>query len=210
MEPLLILAAACISGFCSSAPLGAINLWVTDRVLERRQLGLAWFLFGVIAMDCVHASLAAWGYHAFVDEGPVARWLSVAGGAFLIVLGSLSLLKRARAATSTPATTVRRPLSNFLLGVFMCGANPAFLVFWVFAINQVEHHLQTIILDWRLGIFLLGVAAGDAAWFRVLLHLVRKGRDSVRPRVLASVRMTIAEAFVLVGTAAVYHGFKLQ
>jgi threonine/homoserine/homoserine lactone efflux protein len=212
IEPLVIILAALIGGFCSSAPLGAINLWVTDRVLACRQVKLTWFLVGVIGMDCVHASFAAWGYHAFIDEGPVARWLSIAGGAFLIVLGSLSLLKKAKAAnTATPELgKSRKPFSDLLLGAFMCGANPAFLMFWVFAINQVEHQTHATILGWRLALFLIGVAAGDTLWFQVLLGLVRKGRDTFRPRVLASVRTTIAAAFVLVGTIAVYHGFKLH
>ncbi len=210
-EPFVILAAALIGGFCSSAPLGAINLWITDRILANRQVKLGWFLLGVIGMDCVHASLAAWGYHAFMDEGAVARWLTVLGGAFLVVLGSLSLLKKAQKQHHSPiANGSRRPAQDLLLGAFMCGANPAFLMFWVFTINQVERQTSLEILGWRLGVFLIGVAFGDALWFRVLFHLVRKGHDRFRPRVLASVRTTIAAAFVLVGTLAIYHGFKLR
>jgi threonine/homoserine/homoserine lactone efflux protein len=214
LEPVIILLAALAGGFCSSAPLGAINLWVTDALLAHREARLRFFLSGVIAMDCVHASFAAWGYHAFFDEGAVARWLSVLGGAFLIVLGSLSLLNRAKARHDPPVDPRgpgRRPLNDVLLGSFMCGANPAFLMFWVFAIDQVERHAHTQdILGWRLGVFLLGVAVGDSLWFLCLLNLVRKGREAVKPRVLASVRATIAMAFVLVGTIAVYRGFKLH
>jgi threonine/homoserine/homoserine lactone efflux protein len=212
-EPLVILLSAMAGGFCSSAPLGAINLYVTDRILAKKDQRLRWYLAGVIGMDCVHASLAAWGYHAFFDQGPVARWASIAGGAFLIILGSLSLRKKAQQAAHAAPTLAkngRPPLNDMLLGAFMCGANPAFLMFWVFAIDQVERHVDTDILGWRLALFLLGVATGDGLWFTVLLNLVRRGREAVKPRVLASVRATIAAAFVLVGGFAIYHGFKLR
>lgn len=219
MEPIAILIAAMIGGFCSSAPLGAINLYVTDRMLARRDQTLRYFLAGVIAMDCMHASMAAWGYHAFFNAGPVGRWLSIGGGAFMVVLGTLGLRKRALHARGAQdcaevgtggAKTVlpRRPINDYLLGTFMCGANPAFLMFWVFAIDQVEGQLDTDILGWRLLLFIIGVAAGDTLWFLVLLGLVRRGREAVKPRVLASVRATIAAAFVLVGGVAIYHGFR--
>ena len=211
LEPFIILGSAVVGGFCSSAPLGAINLWITDRILAHREVKLTWFLIGVIGMDCVHASLAAWGYHAFVAEGVVARWLTVLGGAFLVILGALSLLKRVQQRHSpTLDAGVRRPLRDLLLGVFMCGANPAFLMFWVFVINLVERQTSVDILGWRLAILLAGIVAGDALWFRLLFKLVCKGHDHMRPRILAMVRTTIATAFVLVGTLAMYHGFKLQ
>lgn len=211
VEPLTILIAALIGGFCSSAPLGAINLWVSDKILASRETRLRWFLTGVIAMDCVHASLAAWGYHAFFDEGPVARWLSVLGGAFLIVLGSLSLLKKVKAQAFTKdSARFRKPVQDLALGAFMCGANPAFLMFWVFAIDQVERHTGQDILGWRLGLFLAGVAAGDGLWFQVLMAVVRRGRDAVKPRILQSVRATIAAAFVLAGGLAIYHGMRVH
>ena len=211
LEPFIILGCAVVGGFCSSAPLGAINLWITDRILAHRESKLTWFLIGVIGMDCVHASLAAWGYHTFLAEGVVARWLTVLGGAFLVILGALSLLKRARQRRNpTLDAGLRRPLQDLLLGAFMCGANPAFLVFWVFVINLVERQTGFDILGWRLAILLAGIVAGDALWFRVFFKLVCKGHDHIRPRLLAMMRTTIAAAFVGCGTLAMYHGFKLQ
>ena len=214
VEPIIILIASIIGGFCSSAPLGAINLYITDRILARRDAPVRHFLLGVIGMDCVHAALAAWGYHVFFEAGPVGRWLSIAGGAFLVLLGSMSLRRRAdqaRRGDQPPVVAAaRRPINDGLLGAFMCGANPAFLMFWVFAIDQVERQLDTDIVGWRLAVFLLGVALGDGLWFLVLLSLVRRGRDVVKPRILASVRATIAAAFVLVGGIAIYHGIRIH
>jgi threonine/homoserine/homoserine lactone efflux protein len=209
---IMLTSLATLAGFCSSAPLGAINLWVTDRVLERRQVALTAYLIGVIGADGAHALIAAWGYHAFFDEGPVARWLSILGGLFLVILGGLGLKHRVRHLPVVPTdgqAVTGRPLSEFLLGVFMCGANPGFLAFWVFAINQIERQTGIAVTGWQLMPFLLGIAIGDSVWFWLLLRLVRRGLDTVQPRFLSSLRLGIAAAFVLVGTFAVYHGSKM-
>ena len=213
---IMLTSLATIAGFCSSAPLGAINLWVTDRVLGRKEVALTAYLMGVIGADGAHALIAAWGYHAFFDEGPVARWLSIFGGLFLVILGGIGLKQRTRRVLTVTTeivndvpTVTGGPLSDFLLGAFMCGANPGFLAFWVFAINQIERQTGIAVTGWQLLPFLLGIAFGDSVWFWLLLRLVRRGLDSVQPRFLASLRLGIAAAFVLVGTFAVYHGSKM-
>ena len=213
LDMLFILLAGLCGGFASSAPLGAINLWISDATLRHREDRLSWFIVGVILMDTIHASLAAWGYHAFLQDGPVGRWLSIAGGAFLIVIGSLSFLKRNAArqreaeAQGKGPEPKRRKVNDFILGAFMCGANPAFLMFWVFAVGLIEKHVGIPVNSTGLALFLGGIAFGDGLWFLLLIRLVRKGREAFKPRVLASVRATIAMAFVVVGTIAIYHGF---
>lgn len=209
----LVTAAGIAGGFCSSAPIGAINLWVTERTLDRKEDRLSWYLFGVIAADAAYAALAAWGYHTFLEDGPVERWLGMAGGGILIAMGCMGFLKRKQsrakdsAASDAKADAPAKRLSDFLLGAFMCGANPGFLMFWVFAINLIESHVGIPVTSLGLGLFLGGIAFGDGLWFLLLIRLAKKGRETWKPHVLANVRGAIAMVFVALGSIAIYKSF---
>lgn len=209
---ILVALAGLAGGFCSSAPLGAINLWVTDATLSHREDRLSPFLIGIIAMDVVHASVATWGYHAFLAEGPVERWLGVLGGAILIAMGCMGFLRRKETreadakAKGQPVKSNR--VQDFLLGAVMCGANPAFLMFWIFAVNLIEAHVGIPVTSLGLALFLGGIALGDGLWFLLLIRVARKGREMFHPAVLANVRGAIAMIFVVIGTVAIYKSFK--
>lgn len=208
---LLIALAGMAGGFCSSAPLGAINLWITDAVLDREERHLRWFIIGVVLADMTHAALASWGYHTYLQESGFAAGLGILGGAFLVVLGALGLARRKAPAEGSADKRVRashRPVQGFLLGAFMCGANPAFLVFWVFAITLVERHLNVLVSGLALAWFLAGLALGDTTWFLLLLAVVRRGREAVTPKALAPVRVAIATVFLVIGSVAIYKGFR--
>ena len=56
---LLVALAGIAGGFCSSAPIGAINLWVTDATLSRREERLSAYLIGVIGADVGSSCLKA-------------------------------------------------------------------------------------------------------------------------------------------------------
>jgi threonine/homoserine/homoserine lactone efflux protein len=207
----LVSLAGLTGGFCSSAPIGAINLWVTDTTLSRREERLSAYLIGVITADVLHATLAAWGYHAYLVEGPIERWLGVLGGGILIALGCMGYLKRNEArerqvkALGAPVKTNK--VQDFLLGAVMCGANPAFLMFWVFAINLIEKHVGIPVTSLGLALFLGGIAFGDGLWFLLLIRVARKGREKFKPHILAHVRGAIAMVFVVIGSIAIYKSF---
>lgn len=209
---LLVALAGIAGGFCSSAPIGAINLWVTDATLSHREHRLSPYLIGVITADVLHATVAAWGYHVFLVEGPIGRWLGVLGGAVLVALGCMGFLKRNEAreaeAKASGVEVRSNRVQDFLLGAVMCGANPAFLMFWVFAINLIERHVGIPVTRLGLALFLGGIALGDGLWFNLLIHLVRKGRDKFKPAVLAHVRGAIAMVFVVIGSIAIFKSFQ--
>ncbi len=209
---MLLLLASCgaIGGFLSSTPLGVINLWVVNSAIDDADKVLKWFIIGVIAADVSYAAVAAWGYHQFLQEGNLGRWLEFAGGAFLIILGLANLRKVAASTDKTVENkppTGKKPFRDFTLGVFMCGSNPAFLMFWVYAIKKVEEHFHITLTDQSICAFLAGIGLGDALWFKLITKVVRRGRSRVNTRALRYLSSGIAVAFVSFGILAVAKGF---
>lgn len=204
-----LLAAGAVGGFLSSTPLGVINLWVADATLARPVTLPPWsFISGVIAADLIWAGLAAWGYHTFVQGSVVAHWLEIGGGLFLAVLGIGSLLKR-RTPSRQSLAAVDQPPGNAkdaTLGFVMCASNPAFLVFWVFALQEVEVRLGLDPGPWEAAFFVIGAGVGDAGWFRVLLWILRKTRSSVTTKPFKIARQVVAGLFVAVGIGGIVKG----
>lgn len=204
-QDLLLLLVGCLAGFCSSAPLGVINLWVSDATLARQEKHLLPFLSGVIVMDVAYAAVAFWGYHTYLQDGPSAAVLGIMGGIFLVVLGFLSL-RKGQAETHQDRFVQRQPTPwrDTLLGVFMVFSNPAFLMFWVFVIKVIEDKLGHVIaMDGEIT-FLTGIVIGDFVWFSLLIALVRRSRSSFQPRLLTKIRAGIAWCFIAFGVWSVY------
>lgn len=209
---LLLLLAACgaLGGFVSSTPLGVINLWIVDSSIEASDRALKWFVLGVIVADVLYAALAAWGYHQFLQEGNLSRWMELIGGAFLVILGVANLRKAAAARKSgaaLPPAVGERPFKDFTLGAFMCGSNPAFLMFWIYVIKKIEDGLAVTLTDASIIAFLGGIGLGDTLWFKLITTVVRRGRNAVNPRMLRLVSSGIAVVFVGFGIVALAKGF---
>jgi threonine/homoserine/homoserine lactone efflux protein len=211
---ILLLLAACgaVGGFLSSTPLGVINLWVVNSAIDDGEKALKWFVVGVIAADVSYAGVAAWGYHQFLQEGNLGRWLELMGGAFLVILGVANLRKVAASngkKVEDKPPTGKTPFKDFTLGAFMCGSNPAFLMFWVYAIKKVEEHFHVTLTDQSIIAFLGGIGLGDALWFKLITSVVRRGRAKVNTRALRFVSSGIAVAFVSFGLFALAKGFSI-
>jgi threonine/homoserine/homoserine lactone efflux protein len=205
----LILTAGILGGISSSAPLGIINLWITDAVLSKNEHKITWFIVGVIIADAGHAAMASWGYHEFLQEGGFDRWIGLLGGAFIAGMGLWSLrptLKATQSTVTLPAPSYRKA-HEFGLGLMMCGLNPGFLVFWMFIIDQIEKRLAAQVDGASLVAFLSGIIVGDILWFSVIIYLARKGRAHVDPKVLKLIRSGIAASFVALGVFAMYRSF---
>jgi threonine/homoserine/homoserine lactone efflux protein len=188
-------------GFSSSAPIGPINLWLTDATLAKDDDRIKPFVAGVIAVDCLWAALAAWGYQAWLSRSGFATGLTLLGGAFLITLGVLGMIKLRAVRKGDQERVARkpRPIVDALLGAMFCGGNPGFPMFWVFAIDLARTHLGVVMEGATLPAFLCGVATGDCLWFIVLTTVVRRGERAVAPGALTFVRAGIAALFLLIG-----------
>jgi threonine/homoserine/homoserine lactone efflux protein len=198
-------AAGLICGFLSSSPLGSINLWIIARILNdgARSARIIWYLLGVVSADLTYAALAAWGYHALFSDTAAEAWIAGLGGSFLILLGVLALRRHADEGPADPGAKTASPLRQWLLGVFMCGSNPGFLLFWIYAIDQLENHFAAAFTGQALWFFLAGIAAGDLLWFGLLITGIGRFRHMVSEKINRVVNRAVGAAFIVIGVVSI-------
>lgn len=200
---LIYLATSLVSGFCSSAPLGPINLWLVDATIRRCWHEIYFYLAGVIIVDIGFAAIALWGYFNILNGSSIKGTIALVGGVFLIFLGILGLYKlRTKKEFSKLAGKTKithNSVKNFFTGAMLCGSNPAFLMFWIFIANLLNQRYPGPPAPLYLGIFLLGVGLGDGLWFGLLIKLVSKGLGYANPKIVTMIRYMIALGFVIFG-----------
>ena len=182
MESFNILARGLAMGFAIAAPVGPIGLLCIRRTLQRGfRAGLASGL-GAASADAFYGSIAAAGLTLVADFLAAQQfWLGLAGGAFLMYLGTAALFsKPAEAAAagerasiagdyfSTLALTLSNPVTIFTFAAIFSGM------------------LAAGIPSFRLGAVLLvaGVFCGSALWWLTLSTLVTFLRERISPPVI--------------------------
>ena len=190
-----------IAGFCSSAPLGPINLWIVDTAARQVTSGIKSFLLGVIFVDLLFASIAIWGYSEIFQNSMVSGLFSPIAGSFMVILGFASLWGLiVRPPNQTKKESKRiilsTPIRNFLTGGTLCGSNPAFLMFWLYTVSLINKwaappHPALVNI-----FFIAGVALGDSLWFGILIKIVRKGLNLAKPSILLFIRYAVACGFL--------------
>jgi threonine/homoserine/homoserine lactone efflux protein len=189
-----------LSGFLSSTPLGPINLWVADHKLSRSPNARLWyFLAAVILVDITFATAALWGHFELLDETTEMRWAGILSGAFTALLGLLFFIKARAPLEIGPSLKKVNKWSSFLQGLLLTGANPAFLIFWLFVANQIMSRMDKILTVPEILTFALGVIAGDIIWFFsftwILTHLGKRSQANT----LKKIRMAVGIIFFLLG-----------
>lgn len=206
---MLFLIAGLICGFCSSAPLGPINLWLIHCVFEKfPKKRIFWFLSGVILTDLGYAGVAAWGHSMVTFIKNSGHYLSLFGGLFLAIFGFMNLFalrKQPESKESGPKNFVLASvqktggLMDFLSGVILCGSNPAFLMFWLLVFQKLPEFLGLTVHVGSVLLFLSGVAIGDGVWFYFMYKIARIGKNQLGQQMIYGIRLTIGVTFVLCG-----------
>jgi len=200
MNDILILMFGLACGFLSSSPPGTINLWIINQTLNHRKESI-WFLLGIVLADCIYAALAVWGYHALIEGTPIETAMLVIGAVCIIGMGAVTLLHKSKD-KKIELTLSEKPLQQFAMGLLMCGGNPAFLVFWIFAVGVLEEQLSIKIEGLSLLVFVMGIAIGDYIWFVFLINLVKKLRQKITSKYLATINKVVGVTFIVIGSIA--------
>ena len=147
------------------------------------------FLGAVLCLDIAVFLVLAVGFHPVLHAAGLARYLAALAGAGLVVAGIVLAVtarrggprRRQGAITERPedSSTARGP---FLAGLLVPATNPGFWVWWTTVGTSFIHAAR----HWGnvgLGLLLLAVLAGTAAWYFPLLWALGRGRQVFSKRV---------------------------
>lgn len=170
MDLTLIIAGVAV-GLAMSAPLGPVNLIVIRTVLCH-DLKVAFLAgLGAVMADALIAGIAAYGIqsisHLILDY---AKYLQIAGGVFLVVLG----IRTARTHFAASDLTNGLHSARFGLTFSLSVTNPGLVLGYLAIFSSLSPHLALGASPFRPAIVLLGIALGGALWWLVLSFFIGK------------------------------------
>ena len=194
-------------GFAIAASPGPIFFLCLRRSLLRGWLtGLVSGL-GVATADASYAAVAVFGVAAVVTTAlaPAARWLALAGGLALVVIG-------VRAVVSTPET---RNLTTNVSGAGLAWAytsilgltitNPATVISFAALAAALGAGLSG---SWtKPALVVAGVGLGSASWWLILAAVTTALRARVTPAVVRTIGIVSGLAIAGLGAVAVVASF---
>jgi threonine/homoserine/homoserine lactone efflux protein len=189
-------------GFAIAASPGPIFFLCLRRTLLRgRLIGLASGL-GVATADGFYAALAAFGVGAvtsvLVGE---RRWLALAGGIALVVLGLRTVVDRPAPAEAAPSTDRSSLGWAYLSTLGLTITNPATILSFAALVATLGIGLSGGYL--RPSLLVLGVFVGSATWWGVLAGLAAGLRTRVTPKLVRGISTLSGLAIVALGVLAI-------
>jgi threonine/homoserine/homoserine lactone efflux protein len=189
-------------GFAIAASPGPIFFLCLRRTLLRgRLIGLASGL-GVATADGFYAALAAFGVGAvtsvLVGE---RRWLALAGGIALVVLGLRTVVDRPAPAEAAPSTDRSGLGWAYLSTLGLTITNPATILSFAALVATLGIGLSGGYL--RPSLLVLGVFVGSATWWGVLAGLAAGLRTRVTPKLVRGISTLSGLAIVAIGVLAI-------
>ncbi len=206
----LIFLTAFIGGFFSSIPLGPINLWIINSSLtQETRKAVKPFVIGVVLADAFFAFIAILGYYTIFKEVLSNRLIILSGGSFLLFLGvytlfqALSKKEKKHQTGVPPKLTSVSTIKYFSLGLFLCGSNPGFLMFWVFFVGLSGSLFHTHFSSHMGPLFIAGVVLGDIFWFKGLSHYTSKYTTNLSSKLLRTFHLVASLVFITFGVISI-------
>jgi len=180
MDLTLIIAGVAI-GLAMSAPLGPVNL-IVIRTALCHDLKVAFLAgLGAVLADVLIAGIAAYGIqsisHLILNY---AKFLQIAGGLFLIVLG----IRTARTHFAASDLTSGLHSAKFGLTFSLSVTNPGLVLGYLAIFSSLSTHLALGASPYRPAMVLLGIAMGGALWWLLLSFFIGRLKTRLGPSTL--------------------------
>ena len=189
-------------GLAVAATPGPIFFLCLRRTLVRGWLNGLVSGFGVATADGFYAAVAAFGISAITTAvSGERRWLALAGGAILVVLG-------ARIALAKPKTVEAQSQSANGAGVAwaygstfgLTITNPATIISFAALAATLSAGISGTLV--RPALLVLGVLVGSLTWWCLLAAVAAGIRARITPRVVSVISTASGLAIIILGLAA--------
>jgi len=173
-----------ITGFLICIPVGPINVWVVNTLIKHNFRSAFSIALGGSTMDFVYFMIILTGLTLFHFSPNMVLALKMLGVFFLFAFGLKEFLVKKQSFTLDQDVEKKIPKAAgfFFIGVFIYSSNPTLIASMT--------AIAAVIKSWNLfhfsflNYFLLslGVAAGSASWFYLLLKIVTKYQNKIPER----------------------------
>ena len=189
-----------VLGLAIAASPGPIFFLCLRRTLVKGWLNGLFSGFGVATADGFYAALGVFGVGAITSllTGE-RRWLALAGGGLLVVLGARIVLDRPKAAE--PATPNGAGLAwAYLSTLGLTITNPTTIISFAALAATLGAGVTGGFL--RPALLVAGVLLGSVTWWCVLAGLAAGLRARITPRVVRGISTVSGLAIIVLGLAA--------
>jgi len=182
-------------GFAVAAAPGPIFFLCLRRTLVKGWLNGLVSGLGVATADGFYAAVAAFGIGAIAAAvSGERRWLALAGGALLVILGARIVLEK-RKLVEAPPPDVTGLAWAYASTVGLTIANPATVI--SFAALAATLGVGISGGYWRPALLTAGVFLGSVTWWCVLAALASGFRARITPRAVRGI--SVASGIVIAG-----------
>lgn len=194
-------------GFAVAASPGPIFFLCVRRVLTRGRVAGLFSGLGVATADAFYAAIATFGVAALTAAFAAGRRpLALAGGAILVLLGARILLERRQPAQAAPSPTGRGLAWAYVSTLGLTITNPATIVSFAALAATLGFGTGSSLAGPALVV--VGVLAGSAAWWCVLVLAASALRSRLTPGVVAWISTVSGLAIATLGILAVASAFS--
>jgi threonine/homoserine/homoserine lactone efflux protein len=187
-------------GFAVAASPGPIFFLCLRRTLVRGWLTGLFSGFGVATADGFYAAVAAFGVGAItIGLTGERRWLALAGGALLIVVGARIVFDRPTTAEAPPPTRSNL-IGAYLSTLGLTISNPATIISFAALAATMGTGISGGYL--RPAALVIGVLLGSVSWWIVLATLAAGLRTRITPRVVRIISTISGLAIIGLGAVA--------
>jgi threonine/homoserine/homoserine lactone efflux protein len=197
-------------GFSVAVPVGPIGVMCVQRALRYgRNAGFATGM-GAAAADGMYGLVAGLGLASVTSFFETSQgWIQLVGGGVLMLVGGRMVnthiqLPRDPGTVAAPVAKTKRRLfaESFVLTL----TNPLTLLGFLAVFAGIG--LPSDSTPWEVGLIVLGVIAGSAAWWLFLSATAAHYRERLPPQLLDRFNRGAGYMIVIFGIAAVYQGLS--
>lgn len=197
-----------VIGFLMCIPVGPINIWVINTLLKHNFRSAFSIALGGSLMDFVYFMIILSGLSLFEFSVQTILILKILGVLFLLTFGLREIFKQDSVEDLENQAPKKIPHASsfFLVGILIYTSNPTLIA--------TMTGLAAVIKSWHLfaetvinhSLLSLGIAAGSALWFFVLLKLVVRYQNKIPSKFYANFARTSG---ILIVCFSLYMAFNV-